>query len=551
MGTKPYDVVVVGAGIAGIAAALSARELGARVLLMTDGTLCGGSSFSSNTWGLGMVSESTEPLIRGHQSLFKALKTMGMGLCTPTLPERLVADADEALDWWVRQGASIICAKDPTQREFVPCFDSETRTWHGFVGSESREALVRRIQESGVDVAEQSTLLEIALDKERNLQGIFTLHKMSVIKFAATRAVVLATGGLTGLYGSHICPSTCANGHFAALGAGARLVNIEFQQLMVGYLSPLWGTVFNEKLWRHTLLEVNNTSTDQHFCESEALWQALEAHSWHGPFTFERPSRRIEELLATVQRGTVRAHVAPDALGPHAPEFIRTYASWFAEQKGANLSDSLPIALFAHSSNGGIAIDQDGFTGVPGLYAPGEAAGGVHGADRIGGLASMSALVFGIRAGRAAASSGHLTQNGRTPSAGLKMLRDDRRHRTHVATLLDEVALAPRNHKDLAAGRLRLADLVDELTQSSVVVDDPLGCAPDEARAIGAWRSSLSALTVADALLAAMDARTESRGAHWRSDASYTDNAYDHQLSVSVNEDGQLVVDGCPMKSCT
>lgn len=131
------------------------------------------------------------------------------------------------------------------------------------------------------------------------------------------------------------------------------------------------------------------------------------------------------------------------------------------------------------------------------------------------------------------------------------MLRDDRRYRTHVATLLDEAALAPRNHKDLAAGRLRLADLVDELTQSSVVVDDPLGCAPDEARAIGAWRSSLSALTIADALLAAMDARTESRGAHWRSDASYTDNAYDHQLSVSVNEDGQLVVDGCPMKSCT
>lgn len=84
MGTKPYDVVVVGAGIAGIAAALSARELGARVLLLTDGTLCGGSSFSSNTWGLGMVSESTEPLIRGHQSIFKALKTMGMG-CVPPL----------------------------------------------------------------------------------------------------------------------------------------------------------------------------------------------------------------------------------------------------------------------------------------------------------------------------------------------------------------------------------------------------------------------------------------------------------------------------------
>jgi len=547
MCAQPYDVVIVGSGIAGIAAALSARELGARVLLATDGTLCGGSSFSDNTWGLGMVSEFSGPLKRGHQSLSKALKSIGMGLCTPTLPERLIRDADDALRWWVRQGATVIDAADPTQREFVPCFDSETRTWHGFVGSTSKDALRKRIFDVGIDVAEHTTLLEIATDDDGQVVGIFTLHKMSVIRYLHTSSVVVATGGLAGLYDSHICPATSAIGHLSALEDGARLVNVEFQQLMVGYLSPLTGTVFNEKLWRHSLLETENMPLDQRFCNTEDLLEALEAHSWHGPFTFERQSRLIEELLTDLPRGAIRARVRQERLGAQAPEFVRTYASWLKDAKGADLRESLPIALFAHSSNGGIVIDQDGYTGIPGLYAAGEVAGGIHGADRIGGLASMSALVFGIRAGRAAASEGVRTPMPSVPPSHLGMLTESKSpsYRKQVARTLDAVALVPRNHRDLSEGRSQLAGLLGDLNQHSVAVPDPTGCQPSAVHAIAAHRASTSAIIMADALLAAMDARRESRGAHWRSDTPHIDHAFDHQLPVFMGEGGQLVVEGC------
>lgn len=546
MCVQSYDVVIVGSGIAGIAAALSARELGARVLLATDGTLCGGSSFSDNTWGLGMVSESSCPLERGHQSLSKALNSIGMGLCTPTLPERLIHDADDALRWWMRQGATIIDAADPTQREFVPCFDGETRTWHGFVGSTSKDALRHRIHDVGIDVAEHTTMLEIATDADGQVIGIFTLHKMSVIRYLRTRSVVVATGGLAGLYASHICPATSAIGHLSALEAGARLVNVEFQQLMVGYLSPLWGTVYNEKLWRHSLLETENMPIDQRFYNSETLMEALEAHSWHGPFTFERQSRLVEEVLSDLPRGAIRARVRPECLGPQAPEFVRTYATWIKDAKGADLRESLPIALFAHSSNGGIAIDQDGHAGIPGLYAAGEVAGGIHGADRIGGLASMSALVFGIRAGRAAASEGVRTLRPGVPPSHLGMLIESQspRYRKQVARTLDEVALVPRKHRDLTEGRSHLANLLGDLNQHSVAIPDPTGCQPSDVHAVAAHRASTSAIIMADALLTAMDARRESRGAHWRSDAPHTDRAFDHQLPIFMGEDSQLVVEG-------
>lgn len=66
-------------------------------------------------------------------------------------------------------------------------------------------------------------------------------------------------------------------------------------------------------------------------------------------------------------------------------------------------TDELRIAMYAHAANGGIRIDRNAWTGVKGLYACGELTGGMHGADRIGGLSSANGLVFGRIAGKAAA----------------------------------------------------------------------------------------------------------------------------------------------------
>ena len=88
-----------------------------------------------------------------------------------------------------------------------------------------------------------------------------------------------------------------------------------------------------------------------------------------------------------------------DALRRDPPEFVTTYFDWLRQAKGLTVDDPIHIGVFAHAANGGIRIDPNAFTGVPGLFACGEVTGGMHGADRIGGLSTANGLVFGGRAG--------------------------------------------------------------------------------------------------------------------------------------------------------
>lgn len=77
------------------------------------------------------------------------------------------------------------------------------------------------------------------------------------------------------------------------------------------------------------------------------------------------------------------------------PEFVQTFASWLQDEHGIAPTDEMRVAMYAHAANGGIKIDKTTYTGVEGLYARGEATGGMHGADRIGGLSSANGIVFG------------------------------------------------------------------------------------------------------------------------------------------------------------
>ncbi len=109
----------------------------------------------------------------------------------------------------------------------------------------------------------------------------------------------------------------------------------------------------------------------------------------------------MEAFLADA-RG-VTATYTP-ALRENPPEFIRTYFDWLREEKHLTPDDPIQLGIFAHAANGGIRIGGDGSAGVPGLFACGEVTGGMHGADRLGGLSTANGLVFGGKAGRSGAA---------------------------------------------------------------------------------------------------------------------------------------------------
>ena len=244
-------------------------------------------------------------------------------------------------------------------------------------------------------------------------------------------ALVLCTGGASSLFSRHLTKDDCcATVQGLAQLAGCQLTNMTFMQFMPGIISPVQGVVFNEKTFRFMALEPRVQEALGGAQETQRL---LDLRSTYGPFTCRLESCAIDFAMAQAEKraankdaaertaGTANADVAGIAntastakaqglvLLPRfenveaLPEFVQTYLSWLKDKVGVSENTPLCIGLYAHANNGGISIDQHGYTGIPGIYAAGECTGGMHGADRLGGLSSANGLVFGMRAGESAA----------------------------------------------------------------------------------------------------------------------------------------------------
>ena len=242
-------------------------------------------------------------------------------------------------------------------------------------------------------------------------------------------ALVLCTGGASSLFTRHLTKDDCcATVQGLAQLAGCRLTNMAFMQFMPGIVSPVQGVVFNEKTFRFMALEPRVQEALGGAQEAQRL---LDLRSTYGPFTCRLESCAIDFAIAQAKKHAAHEEATESttnttslestdstastasaqglALLPQfenveaVPEFVQTYLNWLKDKVGVNESTPLCIGLYAHANNGGIAIDQHGYTGVPGIYAAGECTGGMHGADRLGGLSSANGLVFGMRAGESAA----------------------------------------------------------------------------------------------------------------------------------------------------
>jgi succinate dehydrogenase/fumarate reductase flavoprotein subunit len=294
-----------------------------------------------------------------------------------------------------------------------------------------------------------------------------------------------------------------------AYDAGAKFVNMEFFQTGPAVMFPHVKFIIHSHVWRMNPKLVNNAGDEflKNYCPAGMdIRTALELKAMSYPFSVRTDAKYVDiaifsEVMAG--RGTENmgiyfdvTHVDKSVLSERMPITYKRLKAMGVDPS----TDRLQLGLAVQNFNGGILIDSDGFTGVQGLYAAGEASGGVHGSDRPGGNNLTDTQVFGFRAGRAAAAYAREIGPQREEPALSQF---------DIKASCDEAAMA-KKARELFYRRLTVIRNEDGLREVLRFTEQGL-------------RSPVSlamrnCLTVGRLLARAMLARKESRGTHYRED---------------------------------
>lgn len=511
------DVLVVGAGLAGLTAAISAAEEGVKAAIISRGRLCSGSSFYPGTWGLGLVAPEDE---KDEADLEETILRIGEGMANPALVHTFTGKIRESLEYLERLGVPLREAKANKEREFIPCFDHKNRLWKGIEKPGSSQMMSKRLRELKVACLEHMTILRLLKEGERVCGALAVKRKDEGLSFVEilSPAVILATGGMGGLFTHRLTTDDVTGiGQYLALESGAKLFNLEFMQMMLGYVHPAPKTIYNEKLFRFSRFYGEDKELFSEWEEEEREKQ-LELRSGYGPFTTRLSSKKVDlEIYKESQRRREGIRVVyQKEVKRHQPEFIKTYFDWLKEEKNLTMDDPVWLSMYAHASNGGIAIDEEAFTGVEGLYACGEVTGGMHGADRLGGLSSANGLVFGRIAGKAAARS----ERGKKEGAAayyyqpLYVILEAKKYLHTIQKLNQQHAMLIRSEKGSRNVLQELSKLQSQMERDKIPLEKT-DCSMEELLRTVDLEAALE-LTLA--LHQAILLRRESRGPHYRED---------------------------------
>lgn len=504
------DVLVIGSGIAGLCAAIEAARAGATVTVASAGKTMSGSSFFPGTWGLGLNGPTDAA---DEQDLINTIQTVGGGVADPTLVQTFVHGIPQAIEW-LEQDLGVELqrpqsAESAQQKQFIPCFDHKTRMWRGLTRKPLEDACMAQIESLSIRLLPRHELIDLVEDTAGKITGAVLYDRASehLVPIAA-KAIIIAAGGTGGLFERSLTSADVLSSSQAiALAHGASLTNIEFMQMMPGFIEPKRNLVFNEKTWRYVKFDQPVDIAD------EKLDDLLEQRSGYGPFTSRLASSAID--LAIDQAGAEGLALHYDFPREDVPEFVQTFATWLQDEHGIAPTDEMRVAMYAHAANGGIKIDKTAYTGVKGLYACGEATGGMHGADRIGGLSSANGIVFGRIAGASAAQA---AQNA--PEAALKAdialpqhgiaTADAERLTRCLKRTMSTYCMINRTEVGLSKALQELENIQDDATD----LNKPHANDSE----IAALARIQSQIQLAQKMVKAMRKRTESLGSHYRAD---------------------------------
>ena len=424
-----YDVLIIGAGGAGLRAAIEAKQRGLRVGIITKSLL--GKAHTVMAEG-GMAAAMGNVYAEDNWMVhFRDTMRGGKMLNNSRMAELHAKEAPDRVLELEQWGALFDRTKDGRilQRDFGG--HRYARLAH--VGDRTGLELIRTLQQKvvsmGTDVFMECKVLQLVHDDHGAVAGCVAYWRANgeFVTFSA-RAVIMATGGVgkSWKFTSNSWEGT-GDGHAMALWAGARLIDMECIQFHpTGMVWPLSvrGLLVTEGVrgdggvLRNSQGERFMFNYVADMFRAETAESEEEADKWYDDHT---AGRRAPELLPRDEVArAINTEVKAGRGGPHggvfldiasrrSPEFIRrrlpSMYHQFMELAGVDITrESMEIGPTCHYIMGGVEVDADtAATAVPGLFAAGEVAGGLHGANRLGGNSLSDLVVFGRRAGMGAA----------------------------------------------------------------------------------------------------------------------------------------------------
>ena len=574
-----YDVIVIGAGGAGLRAAIEAARSGAKTAIITK-SLLGKAHTVMAEGGCAAALQNADPR-DGWKVHFHDTMKGSKWLANWRMAEFHAKEAPDRVRELEQWGAVF----DRTPKNLINQrnFGGHTFPRLAHVGDATGLEIIRTLQErgihEGIDIFMEYTVRTLLKEGDRVTGCVAYTRVEGDFHAFSAKSVVLATGGITR------CWSVCSgsweytgDGHALALWAGAELRDMEFVQFHpTGMVWPpsVRGILVTEGVRGEGGRLTNSEGSRFMFDYVPEMFAGDHAD------TIEEADQWVEEVvsgkLATVRRPpelltrdvvakAINEEVKAGRGSPHGGAFLDishrgeeaimkklpSMHHQFKELAGVDISkEPMEVGPTAHYVMGGVIVDAESQeTTVPGLFACGEVASGLHGANRLGGNSLSDLIVFGKRAGEFAAKRAQDLAQPSIDEAQVGRAIDDmlaplqREGGENPGAIYDEM----RDMMQAKVGIIRTkAELEEALDDLKVFKERAMACSSGTSRKYNSgWHQALDLINMADvshaATLAAIT-REESRGGHTRDDfPAPEDDYWGKTLNVIWMEEGEMKI---------
>ncbi len=551
--TRAHDVLIIGAGGAGLRAAVAAKEAGADVGLVCK-SLLGKAHTVMAEGGIASSLANLDPQ-DGWQVHFADTMRGGKSINNWRMAELFAKEAPERV--YELEGWGAVFDRTSEGKISQRAFGGHTYRRLCHVGDRTGLELIRTLQDRavalGIPVYMEVTVTKLLTDGDR-VAGAFGYFRADgrFVLFPA-KAIVLATGGWGKVY-QYTSMSWESTGDGAALAyrAGALLQDMEMVQFHP--TGMLWPPGVRGLLVTEAVRGEGGTLKNS---EGERFMERID------------PVRKELATRDVVARA-IATEVAEGRGSPHGGAYldITGRGAEYIRHKLPNMYDQFksladvdittePMEVYPtnHYTMGGLRVTPEtAATTLAGLYAAGEVACGLHGANRLGGNSLSDLLVFGKRAGDAAAAFAKARAGGSIADGAI----GEEQRRVCEPLSRGEGENPYSLHRELQETMQRNVGIFRTDSELRVALNDVLRLREraKRVRAAGSqvynpgWHACFDVqnmLTLAEAIVRCAIERTESRGGHWRLDYPKTDPNWGTKNLIVREETGEMRIGAAPI----